>query len=299
MAIKVWLGTFSDNFSAVGHEANWSDGALPVNNDTLILNDQATNSIGSGLATVLTGIKLYATRGWEKNVGSSGNFLTFASMAEFLHNGRGMDLYLDAGTTGLSFGQVDTDSQSETACVLKGKLAIGNGRLVINSGRVQFNGTTTLESGGATFVTSSGASVDGTKLTIPATGMTNTGHTLYQSGGLVDMSTGIPTCIVDGGRLRLLSSAAIATLLNQRGGVVKYNSNGTLAKCEWRGGTFDASENLRLNGAAFRIITEAHMYDDAQVNLDNGSIALTLTNGIRVFGKNSPKFAKGTKLSIS
>jgi len=112
------------------------------------------------------------------------------------------------------------------------------------------------------------------------------------NGGTCNLGVDGKTVNVSGGTLILSDAAGAATLLNQTGGEVILDSTGaTIAIAEIHGGKFMTRQHRKTN-----TISVMRMYNNAVVDLSQGGINMTLTDGIIKLGQNDPIAPIGAKI---
>lgn len=295
MAKDVWLGGTSDDVTL---DANWQSGSKPIDNDVVHLNDQAQRDMASGLTDVYWNnidLTVVVEKTWTRKVGVSGTPWTIGGIDRLIFQGNqsaaGSYFKADNGASGtgsdvLALCVCDTRSMREDVLNIDGiinRISCLNGNMQVISGATVNTRVT----------------INGGKLNIP-TGVTLTGTEVSVGGGEMQCESDVPTVLVGGGQFILASGADITTYLEVNDGTFRWEGEGTsgahsiIALAECYGGLFQT-----ILERQYRTLTEMNMYKTASVDLSAGGLLMTLpTNGIGVFGDNTPKMPKGARYSI-
>lgn len=303
MAKDVWLGGTSDDVTV---DANWQSGSKPVDGDVVHLNDQAARDMANGLTDTYwkdIDLTIVVEKTWTRKVAVSGTPWTIGGIDRLIFQGNqsAASSYfkaynnVDEGTPGSGSSVTalcvcDTRSMREDVLNLDGlidRISCLNGVMQVTSGAtVQVRMT-----------------ANGGTLNIP-TGVTLTGVEASALGGVINCESSIPTVLVGGGTFILDSGADISTYLEVNDGTFRWQGEGTkdppgshstIALAECYGGVFQT-----ILERQFRTLTEMNMYKTATVDLTAGGLLMTLpTNGIGVFGDNSPKMPSGSRHTIA
>lgn len=294
--VVLWTGATSNNFNVA---SNWTPAKVPVTTDSLVF-AHTSNSCTAGMSTsaLFTFPRVEVHPTFTGDLGSSGDPLQFATCTDLYYQGTGTNFYFGASGNSTTRAHIDSTGGSETSCVLHGTIS----RLTINRGKVTITSGATLNS--AIHVGQAGAAAnDSTKLTI--TTATTTSAVLNVHSGIVNTSSSFADVNIDGGELTLAGASAITAKLAIFGGVVWWDSTGTITLLEAKGGRFDASrKGLGFDDAGIlatvqRILSDSYFYGDAIGNFDNAGVSFTWTNPIKVENRNRIIFTPGTKLAPS
>jgi hypothetical protein len=282
LATKHWLGT-TTSFTLA---SNWSDGAAPVNSDTIIFNHYAVGSCTANISTVLTGITVIVEKSYTYNIGT----LTTAGVGTYL--------VLDGGT--LINGQQTGGPSSST----------GSPLIMVNFGSTagvvyMYDSASTSSS-----LYVSPVIVKGTGITLFQTGgnlgiAPLTGETATLTAGTISRGTGsvAPSLFLGSGVTQTALTAKAGTVFSRSGqtaaattinGTAIYTTEGTGAHttvtCDGEGvvnyGCTGTITTLNLSGQfsneqysqAFTI-TDRNFYKGARYFTDNGkATSITTTN---------------------
>jgi hypothetical protein len=179
---------------------------------------------------------------------------------------------------------VNTASQKDDLVVVQNKVT----QIDILSGKAAISGAATV-SGRVKVAGSSGGSL--AQLTVPS-GCTLTGCEFYVKSGKLDISTTMETCAVDGGELVLSGSAGVSTRLEMGGGITYWDATSAIALGEIMGGSLKTRSDRKG-----RTLTNCNLYADGDVDFSIGGLSITVSNPIRCFGSNRPKFPIGAAYS--
>ncbi|TXH56137.1 MAG: hypothetical protein E6Q97_07135 [Desulfurellales bacterium] len=292
MATKTWISTSSTSFNT---NANWSDGAAPANNDTIIFNHLGTANCTTNLGSTLTGITAYIDMSYTGQIGSISSsgvptYLTFDGGTIYIGRsttqgtGTGPTLCMigNTGTTAMTINVYDSSSTGASTyfppILIDGGTNISLNHYGGNVGLCMFNASGSAEA--ATFATINVA-VNGeagvpAQLTIGSgvlvTTCTSNGGTIYDRSDV-----GVTTMLINGQATVIVEgTASHSTIEAADGATINYNGNGTITTFNLRGGTLDLSGDTRA-----KTITTLNAYDGSTLNVDNGEAgSVTFTNPI-------------------
>jgi hypothetical protein len=318
MAVLHWIkasgnGTFNDT-------ANWSNGATPGNNDTLIFSHLGAGNVTTMTgASALTGITCIIEMGYTGSIGSISaaavpTYLTFDGGTFHIGrrtsqgSGTGSPLILVGSTlnTAATFNVYDSSSTSTSTNFPPILLDSGTSNTLNlfggNVGICLFAPSNVAEA--ATFgVINVAASDDAgvpAQLTI-GSGVTVTALTA-RGGTIIDRAdqTNASTKINDNCEMLVEGTGAHTAIEVADAATLKYWGTGTITAGHVRGGTLDFSGDTRA-----KTVTDLSVYRGATLNVDNGEAgSVTFTNAIQYpdgMGEVAiitPPGVKGTLLSI-
>ncbi len=293
MANVVWTGATDTDFNVAG---NWAPSGVPSDGDTLIFNDESTKDLDTNLSGTPHNSKSYAMlveEGFTKQIGSSGTPLTPGNgFTTVMIRGNSPGIFIKAGSTDIDRCVVDMITTKDDAFQIDGGEVVD---LIVMRGKVAVAGSTTI-SGDVTVQGPAGSGGDTvSKLTIPAS-CTLSGSEWFVKGGVLQFSTSIPTLTCTGGKVYCAGSAGVSTRL-EVGGTGEFwwdAGSSTIAVAHVNGGAL----KTRYNRVG-RTLTSGFMYDDGVIDFRIGGSNMTITNSIRVFGKNMPMFPKGAAISVA
>lgn len=292
MANKYWLGSTSDDLNVAG---NWSPSGVPADADHIFAGSFSSRSCLTNISGASVAAKTFAFTvedGFKYSFGESANPFTPGNGFSYVNiRGQSPSIFLAAGAT-----QID-QMIVETLSALAGSVQVSAGEIV---NLVVLKGDVVAASG----VTISGvvsvygppadtSNANPSQLTVAA-GCTLAGSTFFVRGGRLVSSTSIPTLRCGGGMSIISGSAGISTLLETLPGSTFYwDAASTIANAIWRGG------KIKTRGESNRTLTAATMFPEAEVDLTEGGMGLTLSNGITLIGGAKPKLPSGAVMTFA
>lgn len=273
-----------------GLAANYDDNVAPATGDRIILNDQSTKDWVQGtLAGALT-LDVIVDRGFTKTIGTSGAPMMPATLNTLIFAGNTISPCYFKGSTAINRVIVNSASQKDDLVNLQGSI----GQIDVLAGKCLLASSPTV-TGRIKVVGSSGGVI--AQLTIPSS-TTLTGCELYIEGGRLDVSSDVETIQVSGGEFILNGGADISVRLEMTGGITYWDASDTAAPstitlAEVMGGTLRTRMDRRG-----RTLTNCNVYADGDVDFSIGGCTMTISNPIRCFGSNRPKFPIGTTHTI-
>ena len=285
MALAIWTGAVSDSFALAG---NWNPAAIPADGDTLIYNDQATREM-AGSIVAAKGFNIILDKSFLYSVGSLATpfepalgIPTLIFLASTI-----LKSYFDTSANGIVVGVVDTDSAKDDLVNLYGSMT----NLTVRRGKVALAGGDATITGRLHVLGGGGGQGD---VTIPAA-VTLANAEISVDGGKLDCSSEITTIGVNGGELILDGIVGITDRLEIFDGTFYWDASNTtaaastIALIEAFGGLVKTRTD-RLG----RTLTSCNMYGDANIDFEAGGHGMVVTNAIRAFGRNRPKFPIGS-----
>jgi hypothetical protein len=282
-----FLGSIDQNFNTPG---NWDTNLVPQTDDDFMLNHRAEKPLIAGMDQSGKDFgRVTVSEGYNQKFADAATPFIFGTLSDLYFAGRGLGAWL-AGT--VTRAHVSAPNASLTTLVLD--CAVTD--LVVRSGIVQLTGSKAMAGGGRIHVGAVGSGEDFYEAAqlIVADTFNLTTAALALSGGRVQCSANVGGRIdVSGGEFLAEDSAAV-TLLQMLGGKFRWRGDGTITAAHIAGDAlFDATEFDLV-----KTLTDLDMYDDAVVDLSAG-YNLTVSNGIRVHGKNAPRMPQGTVYSFA
>lgn len=285
MATRTWLGTTDTDFDVA---TNWSDNTVPVTTDSIIYNHQSTRDCTDGMdQNAKAFVTITMTAGFQYSLGASGAPFRPLSVADLYFSSAGPNCYFGniVDTDAITRVHVDSPSASETALELQSS-AISD--ITINRGKVIINAASTFAANARLSIAEKQGQES--KLTIPSGVTLPATSTIVVEGGMCKLSAAGNDVLQSGGKF-VLDGSATLTLLELSGGIFYWDSNGTITTAQCKGGRFDVTRE-----DVARTLTSGFMYNDATVDFSM-AFNLTVTNGIRVSGRNQPKWPAGTAIN--
>ena len=269
--------------------ANWDPAQVPADGDSLLFNHLAQRNLTLNLdQSAKTFARVVRAPGFAYSVGADGGPLK-CTITELMAAGRSRVFYHQGAITR---ALVDLEGTSETACVLEGAITL----LAIRQGTVTIAGSDEQPAGARwQLASTSGEQVhdQAAKLVIGSSvDLTTNATTIVQAGGTLDTEADLDELIRSGGTCLLEASAGIA-LLDQLGGRLYWNSDGTITQAYVGGGDFNSAQYDLA-----KTLTNMTVYGDGLVDLSR-AFNLTLSNAIRHFGRQPIKTPPGMAVSWS
>ena len=291
MAISIWTGAVSDAFALAG---NWNPAAIPADTATLVYNDQATQAM-AGSVVAAKGFEIIMDKGFLYSVGSLAvpfEPATGITMLNFMSSSI-LPSYFDTTAGGIAICHVDTDSAKDGLLNLYGSMA----NVTVRRGKVALAGGDATVTGRLHVLGGGGGQGE---VTIPAT-VTLTNAEISVDGGKLDCSSEITTLGINGGEVIFGGGDVdITDRLEIFDGTFYWDASNTtaapstIALIEAFGGLVKTRKD-RLG----RTLTSCNMYGDANVDFETGGLSMVITNPIRSFGRNRPKFPSGTSYTAA
>lgn len=287
MALKFWTGSTS---TAYGTAANWLANGVPADNDTLFYNDASTQGMAGGAQAGKTHAIIVDSK-FAYGIGSSGTPFEPDDITSLMFFANSIvPSYFKSDTTDLDRVIVDTQSAKDGLVNLDGTivdLTIRNGK-VVTAATSTVNGRISLMGG------SGGGSGE---LTVTA-GTTVAGVEMSMNGGKCTCAASIPTVIQNGGEFILSASAGIGTYLEVHDGTFWWDaadvgSPSTIALAEILGGAFKTRTERQG-----RTLTNCNVYGAGIVDFSVGGHSMVMTNPVRAYGANPPRYPKSASYTI-
>lgn len=267
---------------------NWSGATVPVDNDDIVFDHRAANSLTFNLAqSAVTPLSLTITPGFRHQIGLPAVNTTTLSLpypeylATFLQVGNSVDanaFTLDIESTGSSMVKIDTGNDSVTLVVRNtgGRAEVGVPSFCwIGTGAT--NAVTILagdvglahEVGSSATINSLLCSPGSPSSTVVYAGSGLTLTTFDMDGGVVQLNGAATTVTIESGVLTLNGSGAYTTL-NVNGGTLYYKSSGTVTTLTVNaGGVIDFRQDPRA-----RTVTNTVLHAGAGYRDPYGSVAV-------------------------
>lgn len=267
MATIYWVGGDSGNENSYNTAANWSGGAVPTTNDTVVIPRDAANNITGYDASAVTLTKFIVEEGCSITIGSTTTPLQVAP-ADFEFNGSGTSVFNFNGTNvNIVAGKTASPSAGLNGLYVKGT---GIDSITVygtaNVGLAVLSGDTATVDSGADITVSGSAVLDiGRSVTL-------TGTTIKMNGGTCTSRSAIITLDKRAGTFTHYNGNA--TTVNNWGGIYYDQSNGTITT--YNGGT--TGQYLRERDLRDKTLTNTNLYGGTTFKDPNKTI--TFTNAI-------------------
>lgn len=271
MAVNVWVGTATDqDWNTV---ANWSLGAVPVNNDDVVFNGEGADGNEDCTANCDPAIVLDSLTVGPDYIGTIGNpaaglKLSPTSIGNFYYEATGDALcYMDTTittaiirNTGTAADPFELDGVITDLVILRGDVDLVAGA---NVARLFVS-----------YLRNRSTDVD---LTIPAGVFLNT---VTVNGSQTTTSSGMGVLYIYGGEVTL--EAGDLGQLDIANGTLNYNADGnlyTLGIANIYGGALRATDDPLP-----KVITAMTVWTGGQADLRNGMNNVSVTNGVDILG---------------
>lgn len=285
MGFYTWTGDSDGDFNTV---ANWYEGVVPGNGDSWAMNHLSVRSISTGLnQSAKTFVTVHQSEDCSYDFGLSGTPLQ-CGITSLRLAGKGRASYLQGNVARLF---AEASNKSEEMFHLDGEVT---DVLSVQGGAVHLDGTHEFNAGVQIMVGKTGV------LTVSKdTDLTTNSVEVYQADGELLFYANVTALWLSGGNAYLHEdgaggSAAITTLHGSGSGRLFWESGGSITNAYMKGSSI-LDGNVR---DMVRTLGAAEMHDDARIMLKKNRL-LTLTTGIRAFGKNSPELPAGSLITIA
>lgn len=273
---------------------NWSDGAVPTNNDTFVF-DSGSVPCSNGLNTGLTGCTTIVEPGY------------FGSIGRPFINSNNATTYAEYRTTSLTFPSGTSTASINSPSIQRCNLAFGTSTASV---RILNTSMSRPDAGIPVVLISGGASTSelditkgdvglafyqGTVATFPVVKTGYASNALTDVSLLIGKSATLTTITKNGGYMRLQSNVTTLTQ-GSSGGTVDFMDSVTATTVN----AYEGSINVQTSGA----IGTINAYDQATINFDLDPRAKTVTNPINVYSssvtiKDSQKSVNSGTLSLN
>lgn len=281
MASKYWIGGTTSNEGNWATAANWSDGAVPITGDTVVIDGRSTNAITTGLSqSAVTLARLTIVLG-SPSIGTTSTPLAISATI--------LDVNVPptdgSNPAGAALIHLNTGSNA-TTCTVWGSRNTGTGGIEPVCWKGSHSSNVLYIRGGnvgvATALPGDTASVPSIQVLGEArvrisSGVTTT--TLTQTAGSVVLECAATTINQDGGELETRGTGAITTIYLS--GTGRLRSTGTITNLYVEpGGLADFTGNT-----AARTVTNAFVNGSGRINaalpvVSGSSHPITFTNGV-------------------
>ena len=273
----VWTAATDGDF-ATG--TNWDPAGVPATGDSWAMTERAAGPIDGGDQSAKTFAAVHISEDCTWDFGANGDPLKF-NATEFRFAGKGRGSYLE-GTLARAYVESANDSEE----MLHLNCAITD-LLTCQGGHVDLEGTHTVGAGVQVMVGKGELEIaSGIDL------ITNN-VSVYQTDGGLYVYADLDNVYSSGGSLFTYETVAIAGLFGMGTGRLQWESSGTISAAYLMGSFVFDGNTVDI----VRTLTYAEMHDDA-VMLLRRNVLLTLTTGIRAFGRNAPQLPAGSLITI-